>query len=119
MQQVGDFGLSKLKHATFLTAKSGRGTVQSPPRRQRKERKITFLLCLSALLRDSFSKSIHIIVIPYSLYVVPCAMCINLTFIICSLSGWLLKFFEMNGRMKSKHQVLFYVFSSHTQPVDT
>lgn len=26
--KVGDFGLSKLKHATFLTAKSGRGTPQ-------------------------------------------------------------------------------------------
>lgn len=26
--QVGDFGLSKLKNATFLTAKSGRGTVR-------------------------------------------------------------------------------------------
>ncbi|XP_042503694.1 serine/threonine-protein kinase CTR1-like isoform X2 [Macadamia integrifolia] len=26
--KVGDFGLSKLKNATFLTAKSGRGTPQ-------------------------------------------------------------------------------------------
>ncbi|KAL7188809.1 hypothetical protein ACSBR1_038627 [Camellia fascicularis] len=29
--KVGDFGLSKLKHATFLTAKSGRGTVKIIP----------------------------------------------------------------------------------------
>lgn len=25
--QVGDFGLSRLKHETFLTTKTGRGTV--------------------------------------------------------------------------------------------
>lgn len=27
--QVGDFGLSRLKHATFLTTKTGKGTVLS------------------------------------------------------------------------------------------
>lgn len=80
LSQVGDFGLSRWKNATFLTTKSGRGTVIIP---------FFFLSSGQTLLQST------------SFIIFRIWSCLTFLFLICSRSGWLLKFLGMNLLMRS------------------
>lgn len=89
MKQVGDFGLSRLKHETYLTTKTGKGTVTylaSWPLFYQSNESIYFLY--NASLQFEFS------VDPQSNQFTP--------FNFSSLNGWHRKFSEMNPPMRSK-----------------
>ena len=78
--QVGDFGLSRLKHETYLTTKTGKGTVI-----------LAFCCLLVACIGHSILESLVCDANINSPYHFHC----------CSLNGWHLKFFAMSPQMRS------------------